>query len=445
MDLSILTEDLLRKIMGFADDGAVLIHRVVSHQIRFSSNKIDIGKTWRETSISLMMDKDKKVNILNLSYPGVKNIDEVLEIARKTLDMSQPRPIYAELPEPPSSYPSIGDKVDKKILDRPDLLADMAKDSIDEALVSGARRVSGAVRGNYVEIYLATSKTNDVLTDSYTNIYLDVRAFVDGEDSGHASQLARNIDGLDPKRLGREAGEIAKLSTNTISIEPGRYDTVATPNAAAALMNLVGTSSSGFYVLMGRSFFRDKLGVDVAYKGLTISDNPHSQLSRAPRSFDDEGMPTKKNTIITEGRLTTYLHNRFTAKVFNSELTGNAGWIMPSAWHLDVSPGDMSREELVKELDKGFILNNVTYIRFQNHIKGDFSGVIRDGLFYVENGEIKGAVKGLRFSDNMPRILNNITGLGKDVENIFHWWIRLSVSTPSLLIRGCGYTKAYGL
>jgi PmbA protein len=321
----------------------------------------------------------------------------------------------------------------------------VAKVSIDEALVSGARRVSGAVRGNYVEIYLATSKANTVLSDSYTNVYLDVRAFVDGEDSGHASQLARNIDGLDPERLGREAGETAKLSTKTVSVDPGRYDTVATPNAAAALVNLVGNSASGFYVLMGRSFFRDRLGDDVAYEGLTINDNPHSPLSRIPRSFDDEAMPTRKNTIIKEGRLTTYLHNRFTAKVFDADLTGNAGWIMPSAWHLEVSPGDMSRDELVEELDHGFILNNVTYIRFQNHIKGDFSGVIRDGLFYVENGEIKGAVKGLRFSDNMPRILNNIVGIGKDVENIFHWWIRLDVTTPSLLIKDCGYTKAFGL
>lgn len=90
-------------------------------------------------------------------------------------------------------------------------------------------------------------------------------------------------------------------------------------------------------------------------------------------------------------------------------------------------------------------MNNVTYIRFQNHLRGDFSGVIRDGLFYVEKGEVKAAVKGLRFSDNVPRILKRISAIGDDVENIFHWWLSYDVSTPSILVKDCGYTKAFGL
>jgi PmbA protein len=212
-------------------------------------------------------------------------------------------------------------------------------------------------------------------------------------------------------------------------------------------MNLVAGSASAFSVLLGLSFLVGKLGERVSSEILNLTDNPHHEDSKIPRSFDDEGIATRKNIIIENGVLKTYLHNRFTSAAFNAELTGNAGWIMPHAWHIEVAPGDYSREELIQSIDKGFILNNVTYIRFQNYLQGDFSGIIRDGLLYVENGEIKEAVKGLRLSDNVIRILQSIRAEGKDVENIFHWWLErgLSITTPSILVEKCTYTRAHGI
>ena len=445
-ELVSLAKEILDKVMKFSDGGAVAVWGTISHQLRFSRNKIDIAKTWHETNIAILMEKEKKVNITSISLPATKNIDKILEAAKLALERSQPRPIYAELPKPEEKYREIPNKVSKDVIEEPGKMADIAKRVIDIALSEGAKRVAGAIRGNYYQLALATSK--DVLaTDEWTNTYIDVRAFVNGEETGHSSQLARGFYLLNPDKVGSEAAQIAKLNRNAKILDAGRYDTLITPNAVAAIMNLVAGSASAFSVLMGTSFFTKRLGQQIGSEKITVIDDPHGEYARDPRSFDDEGVPTRVNTIIENGWLKTYLHNRFTAAAFQTTHTGNAGWISPHAWHIRVKEGDATREEMISELGRGFILNNVTYIRFQNYLNGDFSGIIRDGLFYVENGEIKYAVKGLRFSDNALRILKEIKLVGKDVENIFHWWLEydVSVTTPSILVKECGYTKAHGL
>ena len=446
LDLEGLAQDIMRRVLRFADDCVVLVGSSKSHQVRFSQNRIDVAKTWNETSIGIMMDKDKRVNVLELSLPSVRDIDEVLEAAEKALLSSQPRPIYAELPEVAAGLKRRVSVVDVRVRDEPGRLIDHVHTAIEAVKAAGARRAAGSIRGNYVSLVLASSRGEASLFDEYTNVYMDVRAFLDGEETGHASQLSRGIDGIDAEALGREAGETARLNSRPIVFEPGRYDTVITPNAAASIMNLAARASSAFFFLMGMSFFAGKLGQSVGSDKFNLIDNPFNPNSRLPRLFDDEGVETRRNVIVEDGVLKGLLHNRFTAKAFNSGLTGNSGWVVPHPWHLEVGAGDYSFDELIRELGKGLVLNNVTYIRFQNYVVGDFSGVIRDGLFYVEGGEIKGAVKGLRFSDNALRILRNIVALGRDVKDIYHWWLEFgtSVSTPSILVKDCGYTKAFG-
>jgi len=444
-DVLEISKQVLDKILKIADSGAVITYRSISHQLRFSQNKIDIIKTWRETSINMLLEKDQKINVLSITYPGLDNIDKILDMAKIALEKAQPRPFYAPLPEPAEKYPSVEGKIDPDTRDKPEKMSELAKKIIDTATSEGVKRVAGAIRGTYMEIGLATS-SNAQLKDAYTNAIMDVRAFIDGTTTGHGSQIARGFDYLKPEKVSAEAATNAKLNQNQKSLDQGRYDTLLTPNAVAAIMNLMAGSSSAFSVLMGFSFFKDKLGQNVAVEEFTLHDDPLNRDSGKPRIFDDEAVPTRKNTIIENGVLKTYLHNRFTSKIFNAEHTGNAGWISPSPWHLFVEPGDAKREELLEQLGKGIVVNNITYIRFQNYVQGDFSGIIRDGVYYVEDGEVKFAVKGLRFSDNTLRILQNIQGIGSDVQNIFHWWLEYDtpVKTPSLLVKQCGYTKAHG-
>jgi PmbA protein len=62
-------------------------------------------------------------------------------------------------------------------------------------------------------------------------------------------------------------------------------------------------------------------------------------------------------------------------------------------------------------------------------VTGDFSTIPRDGIFLIENGEIKQSWKQIRLSDNILKILENITSISQERQQV-HWW--LEVEPPSL-------------
>ena len=140
-----------------------------------------------------------------------------------------------------------------------------------------------------------------------------------------------------------------------------------------------------------------------------------------------------------------YLHNRITALLLNAEHTGNAGWVFPHPWNLIVEPGDSSEEEMISEMKEGLLIGNVTYIRFQDYIKGDFSGIVRDGVLFIKNGEIVHAVKELRLSDNIIRWLQNIVAIGKETRQIYHWWLesKTPVVASPITVKATRYTLAW--
>lgn len=72
---------------------------------------------------------------------------------------------------------------------------------------------------------------------------------------------------------------------------------------------------------------------------------------------------------------------------------------------------------------------------------GDFSTIPRDGIFLIENGELK-PIRNIRVSDNMLRILQNVVALSKESYHV-HWWeVSRPVTTPYVLVKEVGITRA---
>lgn len=438
-----IAEEILDKILKIAESGAVAVYRKLSRQVRFSVNKIDIAKEWDETTISLLIEKEKKMFVLELSYRARDKIDDIIRKVEEALKVMPPKPYYAPLPEP-EKYSQIPNAFDKATVDYLEKTIDIAKTSIDSALKEGAKKVAGAIYTNGFWIAVATSAGFRGET-KFTNIYLDVRAFCNGLETGHASMASRSIKNINAEEIGRIAAKYAKLSREPKKLEAGKYDAIFTPDAVASLLNFVGMMASGFAVIAGYSAFAQKIGTSVASEKVTIVDNPRYEDSFNPVPFDVEGVATRENVLIENGTLKTYLHNRITAKLLNAKHTGNAGWLFPRPWNLIIAPSDATEEEMIADISEGLLIGNVTYIRFQDYIRGDFSGIIRDGVIYVKNGEIQHAVKGLRLSDNIINWLKNIDMVGKEQRQIYHWWLEMNtpvVAVP-LLVRKVNFTEAW--
>jgi predicted Zn-dependent protease len=81
---------------------------------------------------------------------------------------------------------------------------------------------------------------------------------------------------------------------------------------------------------------------------------------------------------------------------------------VPFPTNLVMAGGDATVEQLVRDTPRGILVTRTWYIRAVDPQTLLFTGLTRDGTFYIENGAIKHAVKNLRFNESPVIMLNNL-------------------------------------
>ncbi len=424
----------IAKSAGFGD--VVIISTEMERtQVRFANGDISISKKWLSRSTEVFVEKDKRIAATEISVYNEESIERSLKELYRMLGSIEPKEDYFGIAEPSPNYEEIQDTYDPQLLNADP--AELAKRGID---ATGLDRVAGVLYIDHTKTYLSTSNGAEA-EDHGTGVEISIRAFKGDLASGHATTSSRVLSKFNPEKAGEKAGRIAEMVNSPVLGEPGKYEVIFDPLSFGNLISMMGMFTSAMAVEAGFSFLKDKLGKRVASENFTLKDIGNMPNGYGTRKFDDEGVSTRSTDIIKNGVLQTYLLNHSYAKKYGMENTANAGLSMPHPWNLYVEPGNFSEDEIF-DVKEGLYITNIWYTRFQNYITGDFSTIPRDGIFLVKNGEIKGAVKNIRISDNLQRMLENITATGRNLEQI-HWWeAETPVNVPYIRIRDVGITRA---
>jgi PmbA protein len=183
-------------------------------------------------------------------------------------------------------------------------------------------------------------------------------------------------------------------------------------------------------VLEGASPIGNKLGETIFDKNLTICDNPMIPYNTASRPCDDEAVPCQITPLITKGVVSNFLYDLQTAARAKTKSTGNGqrqgGLPTPSPHAFMITPGIVSFDDMVKNIDEGIIVEQLLGAGQGNMLGGDFSGNVLLG-YKIEKGEIVGRVKDTMISGNIYQLLKNITAIGSDAK-----WVGGFLSTPSI-------------
>ena len=406
-------------------------------QTRFSNNQIDISVAWNDYSTEVFLSWKKRV--VATLIRNFENVDKIVKDLISLAKVSKENPQYGGVAKGEFQYQR--GRADKALQDLEDP-AGYVVEAIDAAKKEAGPRTNagGILFTKFEDVYLASSE-GPMGQDSRSAVEFSIRAFSQKEASGHGVQCGSTIRGFDPAKAGAKAGEIAKLARNPKAGTEGRYDIVFDPLIVGSLLGIWGPMTSAYNVMTQTSIFVNKLGQKVAPDTVSMRDTPAS-YSVSNRVFDDEGVSVKENVLIDKGVLKTYLHNTSTAKIFKTETTGNAGLVSPAPWNIELAAGDMSKDEIFREVKRGLYLTNTWYSRFQNYVTGDFSTIPRDGIFLIEKGRIKQSWKNIRLSDNALRMLNSIAGISKERQHV-HWWIEADPPSlaPYLLIKDVQITR----
>jgi PmbA protein len=411
------TESVVKKGKALGAD-EVLAKTVFSRNrlLRFSNNQIDTSLAWNNYVTDVVLSWKKRVVVTQIA--NFQKVNLSLNRLFKLAKVSKENLTHEGFAKGKFDYrKSVADRtVDS--LDNP---AEYVFEAVEASkkMAGPETNAGGIFRTSVSDVYQVSSE-GPAGEDCRSAVELSIRAFSEKEASGHAVECSSTLKGFDPAGAGKKAGEIAKQAKNPKQGMEGKYDVVFDPLFVGSLLSMWGSMTSAYNVMVQLSIFVNKLGEKVASESVTLRDVPAS-YSMANRVFDDEGVPTQENVIIEKGQLKTYLHNTSTAKIFKTKTTANAGIVFPMPWNIEMDSGDIDREELLKEVKHGLYLTNTWYTRFQNYKTGDFSTIPRDGIFQIENGEIRRPLKNIRLSDNALRMLRNITGISKERQHV-HWW-----------------------
>lgn len=443
-------KDTAEEILGFAtgsgaDDAIVEVFDWKTHQVRFSNCRIDASNWWAERHAHVFVAVGKKTVATDLRDLGSahSSVAELVRLAK----MSPDNPAYAGVPSGRFKYGK--GRADPKVV----AMRSPTKhvhDAIGAALREGAVDVGGTFFVRHRRSGIA-STGGALAEDESAALELSVRAFSQPEASGHGLCCTHKLSGLKARDTGAKAGHMASLAKDPVQGDVGKTDLILEPLFLGGLVHSTTAMMSAFYVEIGMSMYAKKAGKKVASEHVTVADDP-TVPSISQRAFDHEGMPTRRNVVIKDGVLRTYLHNTSTAKRFRTKSTGNAGPFVPmgfeppavpSAFHPVVEPGDWTLEEMIADTEDGLYLNNTWYTRYQSYSRGDFSTIPRDAILKVEGGRIVGAVKNIRVSDNMLALWKNVDALSKNTQEVFWWDEAAPPSTlPAVRIRGMNITRS---
>ena len=432
------TEALVKKAKALGADEVIAKTTFGRYrQTRFSNNEVDITVAWNDylTDVTLAWKKRIVGTQIRDFVDAERRIEQLFKLAK----VSKENPMFGGIASGEFSYGEIW--ADKEVLkiENPAEYVQVAV-SAAEGEAGCEIEAGGILFTKYEDVYLVSSE-GPMGQDARSAIEFSIRAFSEREASGHGVSCSSTLKNFNPSSAGRKAGEIARLARNPVAGEEGAYNIVFDPLFFGSMLGMWARMSSAFLVMIQMSVFVNKLGQKVASDIVTLRDVP-ARYSVANRLFDDEGVPYRENVIIDKGVLRTYLHNTSTARIFGTETTANAGLVLPTAWNIEMDPGGMEKDEIFQEVRKGLYLTNTWYTRFQNYATGDFSTIPRDGVFLIEDGEIKRSLKDIRLSDNALSILKNISGISKERQHV-HWWGQADPPSlsPYVLVKEVHITK----
>jgi PmbA protein len=431
----------------------VKVVRSTGSQIRFSQSQVDISNRWEELTLELfVVVQEAKTCSSTRSIASEREVrqavDDTISFAERLPDSA----LFSGVEESVSKYDEVQGQFDDRIGECVEKGPGMIDAAIDAALKEGAKRAAGALKFAK-EITCMRSSWGPEGATKRTVYDFNVRAFQNELDySGQGLQCGVKLSKSERQLVeaGAEAGRLSKQALGAKQGKPGVYDLVLSPTVAANVMGYLPQAANPFLIMIGASPLGDKMGQALAPEEVNVYDDPRQPEGLSCRPFDFEGTPSRKTSIIEKGILKSLIHNTSTAKMHETQSTGNSELVsmgeglmmlLPGPSNTVFDKGSSSLDSLLEGARPTIYVTSNWYTRWQNYQTSDFSTIPRDAMFLVKGGQMK-PIKNLRISDNILRMFANMTGLGNDRKQVYWWEVDVPTFIPSIRIADCRMTAA---
>ncbi len=421
---------ILKKVLGYskADECEVTLNGSRQGNLRFARNSVSTSGTQDVLNLSVHSAFGQKSGMATINEFDDASLEKVVRRAEELAKLAPENPEYmpmlgAQKYDEPKSYFESTAKIDPEFrakasaasinLCRPQKLvsAGFFQDEAGFTAVANSRGLTGYHRTTELD-FSVTIRTED------------------GKGSGYAVADYNDAALMDTGAVSEVAAQKALRSRETRAIEPGKYTVILEPAASVDLISHMVTQMDARRADEGRSFLTkagggSRLGEKLMDERVHLYSDPLN--ADAPGSpWAPDGRPRRRVDWIKDGVVENMSYSRYWAQK-NGVAEDKAvpslreGWGRREVAAFEGAPGvimdggTQSLDELVKGVKRGVLVTRMWYIRPVDPQTVLYTGLTRDGTFYVEDGEIKYAVKNFRFNESPVIMLNNIEALGKPV------------------------------
>ncbi len=428
-----LMEDVLDLASRLADEAEVYAVQVADTPVSFEANRLKLLQTRQTSGLSLRLIKNGRIGFTSSTKPEaaraiVERALAVAEFGAAAKFAFPQRGVVREV----QIYDSLVDglsvegmvEMGQRMIDRlraynPAILCDARLTRI-VASTQILNSRGGSV-GEHKTVFSAFLGGNLVRDTDMLDVY-------EGESSCRADV---DLDGMVQKTIAQFelARETAALTTKAMPV-------IFVPKAVDdALLSPLLIACNGKTVYQGASPLRGRLGERVFDERVSLHDD--GTVDYAPRSgpCDDEGVPSRRTTLIEHGVVRAFYYDLQTAGLAGAESTGNGFRSLeslpgPSPTSIIMDEGDLSLAEMVADVKEGLIVYQVMGAGMGNQLAGDFSANVHLG-YKIENGRLVGRVKDTMVAGNVYEAFRDrLFGIGNRAE-----WVGGSSKLPALYFR----------
>ena len=317
-----------------------------------------------------------------------------------------------------------------------DIIRDRAKEVEDSALsVKGITNSDGADAswGEGETLLMTSNGFFGSSKKSNHSVSVVVIAEKDGKmerDYDYSSKVFGK-DLRNSNQIGIEAAKKTLARMGATKPLTGKYPVIFDPRVSRSIAGHFASAINGSAIARKTSFLKDMLNKQIANPAINIIDDPFLKRGLGSRLFDAEGLGSKEYTLIKDGILQQWLLDLSTAKQLNLKPSGNAkrgisGPPSPGTSNFMISPGDVTPENLIKNVSEGFFVTDMIGSSV-SMITGDYSRGASG--FWIKNGELSIPITEATIAGNLKEMFMTLQP-ANDIDHSH------SINSPTLLIEG---------
>lgn len=405
-------KQIMEKALSFstADTCEINLSGSESGNIRYARNTVSTAGHRSNQTLVVQSSFGKKSGTATIDEFDDESLKKVVKRAEELAKLSPENPEFMA-PLGPQEYDKSITFKESTAKITPDYRAEVANSSIGPA---AAKNVTAAGFFNDSSGFSAMMNSNGLFAyNQSTNASFTVTMRSnDGTGSGWVTRDYNDVSKFNAAEASKIAIDKAVMSKEAKAIEPGKYTVILEPAASVGLLGNMAFAFNARTADEGRSFMSKegggtKLGEKIVDERVNIWSDPLNP-DVPTGTWNGSGQPLKKTTWIENGVVKNLAYSRFWAQKKGVDpVPFPNGFIMQG--------GDASLEDLIKGTKKGILVTRLWYIRSVDPQTLLYTGLTRDGTFYIENGKIKYPVKNFRFNESPIIMLNNLETLGKQV------------------------------